>query len=68
MEKSLEVLLQVAQLARTAKPDNLGEADLAPSVDVRSCVAEISKLPRSSQEILWADAAENGVSLQSLTG
>ena len=68
MEQVWEVLLQVAELARMDAQDQQTSALPAVSTAVGATAAELRDATEEAFENLWAGAAEQGLSLQSLTG
>ncbi|KAK9845075.1 hypothetical protein WJX74_010283 [Apatococcus lobatus] len=68
MEQVWEVLLQVAEVTRTQGQDSGTVALPVLTPVVRSATADLRNAPQQALENLWGGAAEQGLSLQSLTG
>lgn len=68
MEQLWEVLLQVADLARTQDQDQQAGALAALAGIVRKAAEELREPSEDAFETLWTGASGQGLSLQSLTG
>ncbi len=68
MERIQDILLQLAELGRSQGREEAGDAGKTPRAVLERSLAELQDCSKEEIQGLWACAAEQGLSLQSLTG